>query len=59
MGNMKNKDKYSLDKLTITVTYTAIGTAEVKVSDGLNCIFADVTTPKSLHHSGQLISQSG
>ena len=39
MGNMKNKDKYSLDKLTITVTYTAIGTAEVKVSDGLNCIF--------------------
>ena len=36
---MKNKDKYSLDKLTITVTYTAIGTAEVKVSDGLNCIF--------------------
>lgn len=39
MGNMKNKHKYSLDKLTITVTYTAIGTAEVKVSDGLNCIF--------------------
>lgn len=39
MKNMKNKDKYSLDKLTITVTYTAIGTAEVKVSDGLNCIF--------------------
>lgn len=39
MGNMKNKDKYSLEKLTITVTYTAIGTAEVKVSDGLNCIF--------------------
>ena len=36
---MKNKDKYSLDKLTFTVTYTAIGTAEVKVSDGLNCIF--------------------
>ena len=39
MGNMKNKDKYSLDKLTFTVTYTAIGTAEAKVSDGLNCIF--------------------
>lgn len=39
MGNMNNKDKYSLDKLTFTVTYTAIGTAEVKVSDGLNCIF--------------------
>lgn len=26
---MKNKDKYSLDKLTIIVTYTAIGTAIV------------------------------
>ena len=36
---MKNKDKYSLDKLTIKVTYTAIGTAEVIVYDGLNCIF--------------------
>ena len=36
---MKNKEKYSLDKLRISVTYIAAGIADIKIYHGINCVY--------------------
>lgn len=32
---MKNKEKYSLDKLIVSVTYEIVGIASIKISHGI------------------------
>lgn len=39
MGNMKNKDKYSLDKLRVSVTYEIVGIAYIKIYHGINRVY--------------------
>ena len=36
---MKNKDKYDLNKLRISVTYTVVGIADIKIYCGIKCIY--------------------
>lgn len=36
---MKNKDKYSLDKLRISVTHIVTGITEIKIYHGIQCVY--------------------
>ena len=36
---MKNKEKYSLDKLRISVTHIVTGITEIKIYHGINCVY--------------------
>ena len=36
---MKNKDKYSLDKLRISVTHTIVGITDIKIYHGIKCVY--------------------
>ena len=36
---MKNKEKYSFDKLRISVTYTVVGIADINIYHGINCVY--------------------
>lgn len=36
---MKNKDKYSLDKLRVSVTYEIVGIAYIKIYHGINRVY--------------------
>ena len=36
---MKNKEKYSLNKLIVTVTYEIVGIASIKICHGIKCVY--------------------
>ena len=36
---MKNKEKYSLDKLRISVTHAIVGITDIKIYHGINCVY--------------------
>lgn len=37
--NMKNKDKYSLNKLKISTTHTITGISDIKIYHGIKCVY--------------------
>lgn len=39
IGIMKNKEKYSLDKLRISVTHAIVGITDIKIYHGINCVY--------------------